>query len=154
MQGKKKVPWSPIRILLHFTYWLNEVICSHLNYSFSVKHGNSLVMENKWVPFPTKLLSVLPRKQTCLLFIPTTLFSFLKRDLNTSREAFTLLPENLTSTLGGGSVPCQKSFHLQTQTRVLYGNLCQFITFSCHKEYSGVSANTPIGGGSNPFIIF
>lgn len=51
---KKKVPWSPIRIQLHSTYWLNEVICSHLNDSISVKHGTSLVMENKWVSCPVK----------------------------------------------------------------------------------------------------
>lgn len=53
-KSSEKIPWSPIRILLHFTYWLNEVICSHLNDSISVKHGASLVMENKWGPYPVE----------------------------------------------------------------------------------------------------
>ncbi len=75
--AKKKSPGSSIRILLHFTYRLNEVICSHLNDSISVKHGASLVMENKWVPYPVKTALTTGRNlKWRQALVPLSLFSF------------------------------------------------------------------------------
>ncbi len=74
---RKKSPGSSIRILLHFTYRLNEVICSHLNDSISVKHGASLVMENKWVPYPVKTALTTGRNlKWRQALVPLSLFSF------------------------------------------------------------------------------
>lgn len=82
-------------------------------------------MENKWVPCPTILLSIPPKKvKMSAVYSHNAARCPQKRPENASREAFTSSPECLTSALGGRGGGGEGSVSLSEELPFTNTNTC------------------------------